>query len=82
MKHYRIFLALTVLVLASLACQAVMGGGNDTQETRDVATQPPSDSVEATVEPADSNDNENEGESEGRKAGGKGRRPGVTLHAS
>ena len=64
MKHYRIFLALTVLVLASLACQAVMGGGNDTQETRDVATQPPSDSVEATVEPADSNDNENEGESE------------------
>ena len=64
MKHYRIFLALTVLVLASLACQAVMGGGNDAQETQDVATQPPSDSVEATVEPADSNDNDNEGESE------------------
>ena len=28
MKHYRIFLAIAVLVLASLACQAVMGGGN------------------------------------------------------
>jgi len=27
MKHYRIFLAVSVLVLASLACQAVMGGG-------------------------------------------------------
>jgi len=27
MKHYRIFLTVSVLVLASLACQAVMGGG-------------------------------------------------------
>jgi|SRR5215217_7853861 len=28
MKHYRIFLAIAVLVLASLACQAVTGGRN------------------------------------------------------
>jgi hypothetical protein len=29
MKHYRIYLAITVLVLSSLACQAVMGGKNE-----------------------------------------------------
>jgi len=29
MKHYRIFLALTILVLASLACNALTGGGKD-----------------------------------------------------
>lgn len=29
MKHDRIFLALIVLVLASLACQTLTGGGND-----------------------------------------------------
>jgi hypothetical protein len=29
MKHYRIFLAIALLVLASLACQAVTGGGSN-----------------------------------------------------
>jgi len=28
MKHYRIFLALTTLVLVSLSCQGLQGGGN------------------------------------------------------
>ena len=27
MKHYRIYLAITALVVASLACQSVLGGG-------------------------------------------------------
>jgi len=48
MKRKRIFLALTVLALASLACQALTGGGNDappvpsgTEDSNqpDVATQ-------------------------------------------
>jgi hypothetical protein len=30
MKHYRIFLALTLLVLVSLACQTLTGGGSPT----------------------------------------------------
>ena len=38
MKHYRIFLALTVLVLASLACQALQGGGNATPAGSEPAT--------------------------------------------
>ncbi len=29
MKHKRILLAMTVLILASLACQTLLGGGND-----------------------------------------------------
>ena len=29
MKHKRIFLALTILILASLACQTLLGGGAD-----------------------------------------------------
>jgi len=33
MKHYRIFLAITVLVLASLACNALVGGGEDGSTT-------------------------------------------------
>jgi len=54
MKHYRIFLALTVLVLVSLSCQAVIGGGderptvppiNDGGNNQDVPTPaPPTDS--------------------------------------
>lgn len=40
MKHKRIFLALTVLVLASLACQALTGGGNDEPPAGD--SNPPS----------------------------------------
>ena len=38
MKHYRIFLALTTLLLASLACQALQGGGNATPAGSEPAT--------------------------------------------
>lgn len=48
MKHYRICLAFIVLVLASLACQAVRGGSENTP-----TVQPPaSDTGPATQEPA------------------------------
>src|SRR5215216_2301750 len=57
MKQYRIFLALTVLVLATLACQALTGGGDD-EPNVPVSTEPANDQVEATTEPLDSNDNE------------------------
>ena len=55
MKHYRIFLAITVLVLASLACNALAGGGKDNSVT------PPESSSggqvdQPTAEPAPSND--------------------------
>lgn len=44
MKHYRMILAVTALVLASLACQAVMGGGsdnvNDAPSSSDGGAQP------------------------------------------
>ena len=55
MKHYRIFLALTVLGLALLACNALTGGGKDSP------TAPPEssgDQVELpTVAPLPGNDN-------------------------
>lgn len=58
MKQYRILLALTVLVLASLACQALMGRGDDAPNVPDVSTEPAPDQAEPTVAPPDSNENE------------------------
>lgn len=61
MKHYRIFLALAVLVLASLACQTLIGGGNDTQNPPAVSNANDNEvnSVEPTepTTPSDSNEN-------------------------
>jgi len=51
MKHYRIFLALTVLVLASLACNALAGGGKDNPVSSGNQVE------QATEAPAPSNDN-------------------------
>ncbi|HMB21483.1 MAG TPA: hypothetical protein VKP08_01565 [Anaerolineales bacterium] len=48
MKHYRIYLTVIVLVLASLACQSVGGGSTDTPTT----VPPTSDAGSATQEPA------------------------------
>ena len=48
MKHYRILLALTMLILASLACQAVLGGGNNT----DGESPPVQESVESQASEA------------------------------
>src|SRR6476620_1193472 len=57
MKQYRIYLAICVLVLASLACQALMGGGNNTATavppSNDNATQP--SEVSPTQPPSDNN---------------------------
>ena len=61
MKHFRIVVATAALVLASLACQAVTGGGNDdvndVPSSNDNATQP--EAAQPTVAPNDSNDNSN-----------------------
>jgi len=43
MKHYRIFLAITMLMLASLACNALSGGGEDN------STRPPESSSDDQV---------------------------------
>lgn len=56
MKQSRILLALTVLLLASLACQALMGGGDEAQNAPGGSVQPGGDSVEATAAPADPGD--------------------------
>ena len=40
MKHFRIFLAIAVLVVASLACQAVTGGKSNVPSSNDNVTQP------------------------------------------
>ena len=51
MKHYRLFIALTVLALASLACNALAGGKNN-------SAVPSNQSEQATTEQAPSgNDN-------------------------
>ena len=56
MKHYRILLALTILILASLACNALTGGGQDNPT---IPSDSSDDQVEqATEEP--SNDNSND----------------------
>ncbi len=58
MKKHGVLLAILALAFASLACQAVMGGGNETG----VEPLPPvdysEDSPAATTEPANSNDSE------------------------
>jgi hypothetical protein len=41
MKKYSILLAVVVLVLSSLACQTIMGGGNTPTDNGSVATVPP-----------------------------------------
>ena len=56
MKHYQILLAFAVLVLASLACQTLMGGGNDTQAPPTVSNDTDEDPVEPTAS-SDSTDN-------------------------
>lgn len=54
MKHYRIFIAITVLVLASLACNALTG--SDDQDTQ---TMPDAPTLEQTdpIAPSNANDN-------------------------
>ena len=60
MKQYRIFLALTVLVFATLACNALTGGGDNSSNAPSGSNQPGGNSVEvestATVA-SDSGDN-------------------------
>ena len=56
MKRYRILLALAVLVLASLACQTLTGGGNDSQEPTTVSNDSDVNPMEPTA-PSNSNDN-------------------------
>ena len=69
MKHHRITLAITVLVLATIACQAVMGGGardvdDDTAPATESILQPTQDTqpleapTEAPSEAADTNDSD------------------------
>ncbi len=65
MKRTRIYLAISALVFASLACQAVMGGRNNAPTavppSSDNATQPatqPSD-VQPTQAPSDNSSNSN-----------------------
>lgn len=57
MKLYRILLALTVLVIASLACQTLTGGGNDAQDPPTVSTEADVDPGEPTA-PSTSNDSD------------------------
>jgi len=52
MKHYRIFLTLTVLVVASLACNA-LGGSKSPTTTQDSS---PGGQVDQATAPASSND--------------------------
>ena len=65
MKHYQIYLAVIVLVLASLACQVVGGSSKDTPAAP-AATQEPAptksgDAVPATQEPAATEPSDNTG---------------------
>lgn len=53
MKKYRVLLAILALVLASLACQTIMGGGNDD------FTPPSSDSGDPTQLPESNDDSSN-----------------------
>jgi hypothetical protein len=57
MKQYRIMLALTVLVLASLACQTLTGSRDDGPQAP-VSTEPAGDQTEPTTAPTNSNDSE------------------------
>lgn len=56
MKHYRIFLALTALVLASLACNALTGGGDDNPSAPSGSSNDQGE--QATEAPASSNEND------------------------
>jgi hypothetical protein len=56
MKHYRIFIAITVLVLASLACNALAGGDNESQDTQTIPEAPTLEQVDP-IAPSTSNDN-------------------------
>ena len=62
MKKYTVFLAIVALVLASLACQTIMGGGNN-----DIPDAPESDDFDSST-PEDEGDGETDfstgGESE------------------
>lgn len=62
MKHYRILIAITVLVLASLACNALAGGGDESQDTQAIPAVPTLEQVDPIVPPS-SNDN---GSSDGK----------------
>ena len=55
MKHYRILLSVTALLLASLACQTLTGGR--ATNVPSVSTEPASDQTEPTAVPPGSNDN-------------------------
>jgi len=61
MKHYRIYLAIAVLVLASLACQALVGGRNETATSSPVETNTnPDVTQQAPTQTSDGNsDNTN-----------------------
>ena len=56
MKHYRILLAVMMLALASLACQAITGGGDDAQNVPSGSTQPVTSPEDAATEPPASGD--------------------------
>ena len=58
MKHYRIFLALTMLVLASLACNALTGGGQDDPTIPSDASS--DQEVEQATEESSSSDDSND----------------------
>ena len=57
MKQYRILLGLTVLMLASLACQTLTGDRDAATNVPGVSTEPASDQTEPTATPPVSNDN-------------------------
>jgi len=52
MKKYSILLAIVALVLASLACQTIMGGGDNGFEAPDVPQQTDGDDVEVPTLPS------------------------------
>ena len=55
MKHYRIFITITVLVLASLACNALTNSG-DNQDTETIPDVPTLEQTDP-IAPSNSNDN-------------------------
>jgi len=56
MKHYRIFIAITALVFVSLACNALTGGDNESQNTQTIPEAPTLEQVDPNA-PSISNDN-------------------------
>ncbi len=55
MKKYGVFLAILALVFASLACQSVMGGGNDVDQIESLPTEVNTDDL-PTAPPGSSDD--------------------------